>query len=134
LEDRRERTEDEEAPREARTREAPSGGRGRDGDRGGRSDRRDDRDHRSRPRSYRGPDRGRGRGRNKVCHFCAEKQAEIDYKNADFLARFLTDRGKIKPRRKTGTCAKHQRRLALAIKRARHLAMLPYTTRITRAE
>ncbi len=83
-------------------------------------------------RGSRGPYQGRGRGRNKVCTFCAEKQARIDYKKADFLSRFLTDQGKIKPRRKTGTCAKHQRRLAVAIKRARHLALLPYTTRALR--
>ena len=84
---------------------------------------------------YQGRGRGRwgqGRGRNKVCTFCADKQDRIDYKNADFLSRFLTDQGKIKPRRKTGTCAKHQRRLAVAIKRARHLALLPYTTRALR--
>lgn len=85
-------------------------------------------------RGSRGPYQGRGRGRRKVCTFCAEKQDRIDYKNADFLSRFLTDQGKIKPRRKTGTCAKHQRRLALAIKRARHLALLPYTNRILRRD
>jgi len=50
----------------------------------------------------------------------------IDYKDASMLRRYLTDRGKIKPRRQTGTCAKHQRRLAVAIKRARHLALLPF--------
>jgi small subunit ribosomal protein S18 len=56
-----------------------------------------------------------------------EKIKEIDYKDADFLRRFLTDRGKIKARRKTGVCARHQRQLAVAIKRARHLALLPFT-------
>ncbi|MFQ6058819.1 MAG: 30S ribosomal protein S18 [Anaerolineae bacterium] len=65
--------------------------------------------------------------RRKRCPFCADKVDEIDYKAADLLARFLSDRGKIQPRRKMGTCAKHQRRLAVAIKRARHLALLPYT-------
>lgn len=56
-----------------------------------------------------------------------EKIKEIDYKDADFLRRFLTDRGKIKARRKTAVCARHQRQLARAIKRARHLAILPLT-------
>ncbi len=64
--------------------------------------------------------------RRKVCTFCTEKVDVIDYKRPDLLRRFLTDRGKIKPSRRTGTCAKHQRRLAVAIKRARHLALLPY--------
>ena len=62
----------------------------------------------------------------KVCAFCAEK-AEIDYKDIARLRRFVSDRGKIQPRRRTGVCAKHQRRLAFAIKRARYLALLPYT-------
>ena len=56
-----------------------------------------------------------------------ENIAHIDYKQGDRLGRFLNDRGKIKPRRQTGTCARHQRKLARAIKRARHLAMLPFT-------
>jgi len=64
--------------------------------------------------------------RRKVCAFCTDKAEVIDYKRPELLRRFLTDRGKIKPRRRTGTCAKHQRRLAVAIKRARHLALLPY--------
>ena len=61
------------------------------------------------------------------CFFCREKIKEIDYKDADFLRRFLTDRGKIKARRKSAVCARHQRQLAVAIKRARHLALLPFT-------
>lgn len=65
--------------------------------------------------------------RRKVCSFCADKVNYIDYKDADQLKRLLSDRGKILPRRKTGTCAKHQRRLSTAVKRARHLALLPYT-------
>jgi small subunit ribosomal protein S18 len=70
---------------------------------------------------------GRGRfGRAKVCTFCVD-DVKIDYKSYDMLRRFLTDRGKIRPRRQTGTCAKHQRALARAVKRARHLALLPYT-------
>ena len=56
-----------------------------------------------------------------------EKTKEIDYKDVPSVRRFLTDRGKIKGRRKTGTCAKHQRRLAVAVKRARHIALIPYT-------
>jgi small subunit ribosomal protein S18 len=75
------------------------------------------------------PERRRPRyaSRRKVCFFCAEKVARIDYKDVDTLRRYLSDRGKIEPRRKTGTCARHQRRLTLALKRARHLALLPYT-------
>lgn len=67
------------------------------------------------------------RSRRKVCAFCVERVREIDYKDAGRLNRFLSDRGKIEPRRKTGTCAKHQRRLSVALKRARHMALLPYT-------
>lgn len=66
-------------------------------------------------------------GRVKVCSFCMEKVSRIDYKNHDMLRRYLTERAKIRPRRQTGTCAKHQRALARAIKRARHLALLPFT-------
>ncbi len=61
----------------------------------------------------------------KVCSFCSEKK-EIDYKDVSTLSRYITDRGEIAPRRQTGACAKHQRRLAVAIKRARHLALLPF--------
>ena len=70
----------------------------------------------------------RFRPRRKVCSFCVDKVQVIEYKNVDALRRFTDGHGKIIPRRKTGTCAKHQRRLAMAIKRARHLALLPYTT------
>lgn len=62
----------------------------------------------------------------KVCAFCAGKEDTVDYKDAEKLRRFIADSGKISPRRRTGTCAKHQRILAQAIKRARHLALLPY--------
>ena len=75
------------------------------------------------------PRREKGRRfvfRPKVCPFCADK-LEIDYKNASRLRRYVSDRGRIEPRRRTGVCAKHQRRVALAIKRARYLALLPYT-------
>jgi len=65
--------------------------------------------------------------RRKVCSFCAEKVTVIDHKDIARLKRFLSDRAKIEPRRKTGTCARHQRDLTVAIKRARHLALLPFT-------
>ena len=64
--------------------------------------------------------------RRKFCSFCTGGVEAIDYKEPARLTRFISDRGKIEPRRKTGTCAKHQRALAVAIKRARHLALLPY--------
>ena len=65
--------------------------------------------------------------RPKICQFCVDKQLTIDYKKVDLLRRYVTDDGKIRPRRQTGTCARHQRALAGAIKRARHIALLPYT-------
>ncbi|KPJ60164.1 MAG: 30S ribosomal protein S18 [Latescibacteria bacterium DG_63] len=68
------------------------------------------------------------RFRKKVCKFCVEKIKEIDYKDDKRLRRFMTERGRIVPRRITGTCAKHQRQLTIAIKRARHMALLPYVT------
>ncbi len=64
--------------------------------------------------------------RRKFCSFCSDHVKEIGYKDPAKLRRFISDRGKIEPRRATGTCARHQRTLALAIKRARHLALLPY--------
>lgn len=70
----------------------------------------------------------------RVCPFCSQKIKVIDYKQADVLRRYLTDHGKIKPRRKVGTCAKHQRALAIAIKRARHVALLPFVTESMRSE
>jgi small subunit ribosomal protein S18 len=66
--------------------------------------------------------------RRKVCPFCADKCLAIDYKDPAILARFISERGKIVPRRISGVCAKHQRRLATAIKRARVVALLPFTT------
>ncbi|MBQ9942555.1 MAG: 30S ribosomal protein S18 [Christensenellaceae bacterium] len=69
--------------------------------------------------------RGR-RPRKKVCAFCAEKATSIDYKDVAKLRKFITESGKISPRRATGVCAKHQRELAIAIKRARIMALLPY--------
>jgi small subunit ribosomal protein S18 len=65
--------------------------------------------------------------RRKVCTFCVDKISHIDYKDVPRLRRHLSERGKIEPRRRTGTCAKHQRALAVALKRARHVALLPYT-------
>lgn len=70
--------------------------------------------------------RGR-KARKKVCGFCVDKVENIDYKDIARLRRYMSERGKILPRRVTGTCARHQRELTAAIKRARHLALLPYT-------
>lgn len=64
--------------------------------------------------------------KRKVCFFCRDKVRYIDYKDPALLRPYISDRGKIAPRRKSGACAKHQRALAMAIKRARHLALLPY--------
>ncbi len=72
--------------------------------------------------------RRRGRKpRRRVCNFCVDKATHIDYKEIDKLRRFITERGKILPRRISGNCAKHQRQLTDAIKRARNIALLPYT-------
>ena len=69
-----------------------------------------------------------GRRPPKVCAFCADKTKKIDYKDVGLLRRFVTDRGKIQSQRKTGTCARHQRRVAVAVKRARHIALLPFSS------
>ena len=69
------------------------------------------------------------RTRKKVCALCANKDLVLDYKNADVMKKFINDKGKILPRRTTGACAKHQRDITLAVKRARHIAILPYTTK-----
>ena len=66
------------------------------------------------------------RRRKKVCSFCTEKVDEIDYKNVEKLSKYVSESAKIVPRRVTGVCAKHQRHLTTAIKRARHLALMPY--------
>ncbi len=66
------------------------------------------------------------KGRRKVCAFCADKVEHIDYKDVNRLRKFTTERGKIMPRRMSGVCAKHQRELAVAIKRARQVALMPY--------
>ena len=92
------------------------GGGGRGGDRGDRGDR------------GMGDERGgRGFGRRKVCRYCADKNLKVDYKNAAELKYFITERGKIVPRRISGNCAKHQREVATAIKRSRNVALLPFT-------
>ena len=70
----------------------------------------------------------RNRKRRKVCAFCVDKVESINYKDVAKLRRYMSERAKIVPRRVTGTCAKHQRQLTTAIKRARHLALLPYVS------
>lgn len=72
-------------------------------------------------------DRNR-RPRKRVCAFCIDKVESIDYKEGGKLRKYVTERGKILPRRISGNCAKHQRQLTMAIKRARHMALLPFTT------
>ncbi len=92
-----------------------AGGGGRD--RGGRED-----------RGGSDMERGsRGFGRRKVCRYCADKNLKVDYKNAADLKYFITERGKIVPRRISGNCARHQREVATAIKRGRQVALLPFT-------
>lgn len=71
------------------------------------------------------PMRGR-RPRKKVCAFCVDKSSSIDYKDVAKLRRYMSERAKIVPRRVTGTCARHQRQLTVAVKRARQIALLPY--------
>lgn len=66
--------------------------------------------------------------RKKVCQFCADKTEDIDYKDIEKLRKYITERGKILPKRITGTCAKHQRAVTTAIKRARQIALLPYVS------
>lgn len=97
------------------------GGGGYGGGRGGDRDR--DRGDRE------GGEEGgrRGFGRRKVCRFCADKALKVDYKDQGQMKYFLTERGKIIPRRISGNCAKHQREVATAVKRGRMLAILPYT-------
>ena len=73
-------------------------------------------------------DRPNRRPKRKVCAFCVDKIETIDYKDVPRLRRYLSERAKIVPRRVTGTCARHQRQLTIAIKRARHLALLPYVS------
>lgn len=70
--------------------------------------------------------------RPRECQFCTDKTATIDFKQLEVLRRFVSDDGKIRPRRQTGTCARHQRELAQAIKRARHIALLPFSGEVLR--
>jgi small subunit ribosomal protein S18 len=79
-----------------------------------------------RGRGERGAGGKRGFSRRKICRFCADKQVPIDYKDPQTLKYFITDRGKIVPRRISGNCAKHQRKVSLAIKRARMIALMPF--------
>jgi small subunit ribosomal protein S18 len=95
---------------------APAGERSERGERGERGDRRG------------GPGGSRGRfQRRRVCAFCVDKVDKINYKDVNTLRRFISEQGQIDSRRRTGTCARHQRRLTIAVKRARYLALLPYT-------
>src|SRR2546422_11121888 len=81
----------------------------------------------ARDRGDRGGPGGPRRPRRKVCSFCVEKVQKIDYKDVGRIRRYISERGKIDPRRKSGSCAKHQRMLTTALKRARFMALLPYT-------
>jgi ribosomal protein S18 len=91
------------------------------------------RDNRSRNKPNDAKGRVR-RGKPKVCLFCAEHIAYVDYKDTNLLRRFMTDRGKIKARANTGTCAQHQRDVAVAIKTAREMVLLPYVVRTLAAD
>lgn len=71
--------------------------------------------------------KGRGGKRRRVCNFCVDKIDRVDYKDADRLRKYMTERGKILPRRISGNCARHQRQVTVAVKRARQVALLPYT-------
>jgi small subunit ribosomal protein S18 len=89
------------------------------------------RDNRDRDRDKDGGKRGGGRmkrAKKKVCSFCIDKADSIDYKDINKLRKYVTERGKILPRRISGNCAKHQRQLTDAVKRARNIALLPFTT------
>jgi small subunit ribosomal protein S18 len=109
----------QDAPQTSSSEQQGGGPRGGQ-DRGGQ-----DRGGQERPRRRGG---GGGRfGRRRVCAFCVDKINHIDYKEPAKLRRYVSDRAKIEPRRKTGTCARHQRMLTLALKRARHIALLPFT-------
>jgi small subunit ribosomal protein S18 len=98
------------------------------GDEGGRSYSRGPRGEGERGGEGRPQQRRRPGGRRKVCRFCADKSLKVDYKDVRTLQSFTTEGGKIVPSRTSGNCAKHQRQLAIAIKRARVLALLPFST------
>lgn len=92
-------------------------------------------DRQSAGRRAPGPAQKQGAARRvKACPFCVDKAARIDYKDVALLRQFISERGRIHSRRKTATCAKHQRMLARAIKRARHIALLPYTAEHARMQ
>ncbi|AAK81642.1 small subunit ribosomal protein S18 [Clostridium acetobutylicum] len=87
------------------------------------------RDNGNKDRDGKRPNGGRNRKmKRKICSFCMEKSESIDYKDINKLRKYVTERGKILPRRISGNCAKHQRELTIAIKRARNIALLPFTT------
>ena len=79
------------------------------------------------PQRSRSGGRRRFYSRPRTCQFCSDKSIVIDYKNIDLLKKFTSREGRIRPRRQTGNCAKHQRKIATAIKQARHIALLPFT-------
>jgi len=122
----------ESGPRPAPGGDRPRYGGSRPGGSGGGGGRGGDRDDRG------GGDRARYGGprrpRRKVCSFCVDKVKKIDFKDIGRIRRYVSERGKIDPRRKSGNCAKHQRMLTTALKRARHMAMLPYTADHVRAQ
>jgi len=88
---------------------------------------RGDRKGRGGARDAAGDDRGRRQGRRKMCRFCADPKIFIDYKDVQMLHPYVTDRGKLVPRRISGNCAKHQRAITQAVKRARNIALMPFT-------
>lgn len=90
--------------------------------------------NRKRPAARTSEQRKPRRGKPKVCTFCAERSAWVDYKDVSLLRRFISDRGKIRSRTNTGTCAQHQREVATAIKTARELALLPYAVRVAASD
>ncbi len=114
-----EQTTSQPQAREERPAHSRTGGGGGGGDRGG------DRGEQREPRKFR---RGGRNKRKKVCYFTVNKITHVDYKELDLLRKFISERGKILPRRVTGTKAKYQRMLTVAIKRSRQMALLPYTT------
>ena len=87
------------------------------------------RDRRDRRSSRSAPGKPLRKGKRKFCQFCADKSKRIDYKDIALLRKFMSERGKIRARRVTGNCTQHQRRVATAIKNAREVALLPYTSR-----
>ncbi|HUG33329.1 MAG TPA: 30S ribosomal protein S18 [Anaerolineales bacterium] len=90
----------------------------------------EEREHRRSSEGGEGGGERRYIAKPKFCQFCADKSILIDYKKTDLLRRYINEDGKIRPRRQTGACARHQRSMASAIKQARHIALLPYTGRL----